>query len=137
MAFSDEKCRFGLWLKKDIKERMEQLYKQTECASMSEFIEKSIDFYYGYLTAENYKEYFPNVIVSTMKATLDARENHLARNFFKMAVEQAMMMHVLAYTCEVDENTLNKLRGYCVMECKRINGAVSFDDAVSFQNSSD
>ena len=59
MEFSDEKCRFGLWLKKDTKERMEQLYKQTECASMSEFIEKSIDFYCGYLTAENYKEYFP------------------------------------------------------------------------------
>ena len=35
------------------------------------------------------------------------------------------------------ENTLNKLRGYCVMECKRINGAVTFDDAVRFQNSSD
>ena len=56
---------------------------------------------------------------------------------FKFSVEQAMMMHVLAYTCEIDENTLNKLRGYCVMECKRINGAVTFDDAVKFQNSSD
>ena len=137
MAFSDDKCRFGLWLKKDTKERMEEVYKQTACTSMSEFIEKAIDFYCGYLTAENYKEYFPNVIVSTMKATLDAMETHLARNFFKMAVEQAMMMHVLAYTQGVDEDTLGKLRGYCVAECKRINGAVSFADAVKFQNGGD
>ena len=123
----------------DSKESFEyQEYQQSKNRyTASQFIEKAIDFYCGYLTAENYKEYFPNVIVSTMKARLDAMENHLARNFFKMAVEQAMMMHVLAYTQGIDEDTLGKLRGYCVAECKSINGVVSFADAVKFQNRED
>ena len=99
---------------------------------------QAVEFYCGYLTADNYKEYFPDVIVSTMKGTLNSLEDRMAKLLFKFSVEQAMMMmHVLAYTCEIDENTLNKLRGYCVMECKRINGAVTFDDAVRFQKSSD
>jgi hypothetical protein len=71
-----------------------------------------------------------------MKGTLNSLVDRMAKLLFKFSVEQAMMQ-VLAYTCEIDENTLNKLRGYCVMECKRINGAVTFDDAVRFQKSSD
>ena len=132
-----EKRKYAFYASQEIEDKIEQLYKSSGCTTRTEFIERAVDFYCGYLTAENYKEYFPNVIVSTMKATLDAMETHLARNFFKMAVEQAMMMHVLAYTQGVDEDTLGKLRGYCVAECKRINGAVSFADAVRFQNSGD
>ena len=137
MGIPKGKEKFHLWIRPEVLEKIEQLYEAEGAKTRSEFIERAVEFYCGYLTAENYKEYFPNVIVSTMKATLDAMENHLARNFFKMAVEQAMMMHVLAYTQGVDEDTLGKLRGYCVAECKRINGAVSFADAVKFQNSGD
>ena len=34
----------------------------------------------------------------------------MAKLLFKFSVEQAMMMHVLAYTCEIDENTLNTVK---------------------------
>ena len=101
--------------------------------SRSEFIEKAINFYCGYLTANDGKEYFPQVIVSTLQGTLGGFENRMASLLFKMAVELSMSLHVTAANSEIDEGTLVKLRGLCVDEVKRIRGAVSFDDAYKFQ----
>ena len=137
MSYLEEKSRFGLWIKDETREKVERHYKEVGCASMSEFIEKAIDFYCGFLTAENYKEYFPDVIVSTIKGCLDSLENRMAKLLFKMAVEQSIMMHVVAGTNDVDEDTLDSLRGMCVQECKRINGMISFEEAVKYQYGED
>ena len=87
----------------------------------------------GYLTANDGKEYFPQVIVATLQGTLGAFENRMASLLFKMAVELSMSLHVTAAHSEIDEETLVKLRGLCVDEVKRIRGAVSFDEAYKFQ----
>ena len=57
----------------------------------------------------------------------------MASLLFKYAVELAMMMHVSAANFRVDEDTLSRLRGKCVNEVKRVNGQISFDDAVRYQ----
>lgn len=44
-----------------------------------------------------------------------------------------MTMNVLASMEEIDEIDLARLRGNCVEEVKRINGMLSFDDAVEWQ----
>ena len=73
-----DKSKFALWMYPETLERVEKLYQEDGCKSRSEFIEKAINFYCGYLTAENYKEYFPEVIVSTVQGTLDSFENRMA-----------------------------------------------------------
>jgi len=50
-------------------------------------------------------------------------------------VETSKLSHVIAYSHGVDEETLLKLQGKCADEVKKINGAVSFEDAYYFQNS--
>lgn len=67
-----DKNKFALWAYPETLERVEKLYREDGCKSRSEFIEKAINFYCGYLTAENYREYFPSVIVSTVKGSLDS-----------------------------------------------------------------
>ena len=52
---------------------------------------------------------------------------------FKYAVELAMMMHVTAASFRVDEDTLSRLRGKCVNDVKKLNGRITFDDAVKYQ----
>lgn len=78
-----DKSKFALWMYPETFERVEKLYREDGCKSRSEFIEKAINFYCGYLTAENYKEYFPEVIVSTVQGTLDSFENRMASLMFK------------------------------------------------------
>ena len=40
--------------------------EEDNCASQSEFIEKAVQFYAGYLSAEENKNYLPNVVTSTL-----------------------------------------------------------------------
>ena len=76
-------------------QKVEKLYREENVKSRSEFIEKAINFYCGYLTAEDGKEYFPEIIVSTMQGTLGAFENRMASLLFKMAVELSMSLFML------------------------------------------
>lgn len=112
---------------------IEKHYLEDGCRFRSDFIEKAVRFYCGYLTAEDYREYLPNIVVSTMKGTLDSLEGRMAGLLFRNAVELSMMLHMVAATNEIDEDTLASLRGLCVEEVKKLQGSVRLEDAVKFQ----
>lgn len=133
MPIPKEKQKFALWIHPETLKKVERNYREDDCKSKSEFIEKAILFYAGYLTANDYRGYFPNVIVSTVKGTLDSFENRMANLLFKIAVELAMVLHVTAANNEIDPATLSRLRGMCVEEVKRVHGTISMEDAVKFQ----
>ena len=133
MSLKKEKKKFALWAEQETFDRVEKLYAEEGCRSRSDFIEKAVNFYCGYLTANNYKEYFPDIIVSTMEAILNGFENRMASLLFKLAVETSMMLHVTAANSDIDEEILSELRGVCVNEVKRLNGRISFDQAFKFQ----
>ena len=111
-------------------DKVENLYKISGSRNKSEFVEKAIEFYSGYVTSENYQEYFPKVVLSTFQATLDSFENRMARLLFKMAVEISVNNRITAATVDVTELNLQRLRARCVDDVKRINGSVSFPQAV-------
>ncbi len=52
---------------------------------------------------------------------------------FKLAVEISKLAHVIAYSHDIDEQTLEKLHLKCLDEVKRINGAVDFESAYKYQ----
>lgn len=130
MVNFSEKAKYTLYIDPAVLKRVDDLYKQDGCKSKSEFIEKAVSFYCGYLTAENYRDYLPKVILSTVQGTLDSFENRIATLLFKMAVELSVLNRVTAATVDVEELNLTRLRGRCVDDVKRINGCISFDQAV-------
>lgn len=130
----EKKIRIPLWIYPSVEEKIQKNYEADNCKSPSEFIEKAILFYCGYLASEEHRQYLPNVLVSTMQGSLDSFEDRMATLLFKIAVELSMMLHVTAAANEIDEDTLTRLRGLCVEEVKRLRGSVRLDDAVRFQN---
>ncbi len=130
----EKKIRIPLWIYPSVEEKIQKNFEADNCKSPSEFIEKAILFYCGYLASEEYRQYLPNVLVSTMQGSLDSFEDRMATLLFKIAVELSMMLHVTAAANEIDEDTLTQLRGLCVEEVKRLRGSVRLDDAVRFQN---
>ena len=127
------KRRFQLWLKPSVLNMAEELYEGDNCASRSEFIEKAIMFYAGYLYAERARDYLPLIVTSTLKGIVDESDNRISRILFKLAVEQAITMNVVAATCSISRDQLDKLRGMCVSQVKKTNGAYSFNDAYDLQ----
>ncbi len=130
----EKKIRIPLWIYPSVEEKIQKNFEADNCKSPSEFIEKAILFYCGYLASEECRQYLPNVLVSTMQGSLDSFEDRMATLLFKIAVELSMMLHVTAAANEIDEDTLTRLRGLCVEEVKRLRGSVRLDDAVRFQN---
>lgn len=127
------KRRFQSWLRPSTIKLMDRLYEDDNCRSRSEFIEKAIRFYAGYLSTQNAREYLPNVVISTLKSIVAESDNRQNRMMFKLAVEIAIMQNLVALQQDIDPLSLERLRGDCVKEVKRLNGSFSFEDALDWQ----
>jgi hypothetical protein len=130
---NENKKKFPLWIYPETRKLVTDWYKKDNCQSQSEFIEKAIRFYCGYIAAENGVRFLPAAITSAMTGMVDSLENRMARLIFKLAVEMSMMMNILAANADVDENTLRRLRGKCVNDVKKSVGSVTFEDVAKFQ----
>ncbi len=128
-----DKVKLTLYIQPETMEKVEQFYKEDCCTTKSDYIEKAINFYSGYIASDKYSDYLPKIILSTVGAKFDALGNRMASLIFKTAVELDMMLHVTAATNEIDESTLSGLRGMCVEEVKRLQGTISLDNALRFQ----
>ena len=127
------KRRFQLWVMPSTLELADQYYRSDNSASRSEFIEKAIQFYAGYVSSQQNQDYLARVIPATVKGIVDESSNRMGRLMFKMAVELAVIENILAAVCEVDRQELKRLRGQCVEEIKRTNGMISFEQALQWQ----
>ena len=128
------KEKFPLWAYPETLEEVGEVYEQDNCRSKSEFIEKAVKFYLGYLKQEKNVNYLSPRITSSVEAVIHGSEQRLSRNLFKIAVELGKISHTLAAANDVDEDTLHELHAMCVDEVRHINGAISFESAVKFQN---
>lgn len=129
----ENKKKFALWMYPDTLENVEKIYREDNCESKSEFIEKAVNFYIGYLTSGDTKSYLPSVVTSTLKSIVAESDNRMSRMLFKLAVEIAIMQNITASAQDIDPVSLERLRGECVKEVKRLNGNFSFEDALSWQ----
>lgn len=65
---TNNKIKFPFWVTPKTMETVKEMYKDDNCRSQSEFIEKAINAYIGYLRADNSPGMLPNYMVSTMNA---------------------------------------------------------------------
>ena len=133
MSAPKGKVKFLLWAFPDSLELVRNTYKKANCRSQSEFIEKAIQYYAGRINAEDDVSYLPNAFLSNMKGIVAENTTRQNRILFKLAVEMAMMMNILASMQDIDPITLQRLRGECDHEVKRLNGNFSFEDGVEWQ----
>lgn len=131
------KERTAIWLYPETMERLDGWVTQDNCKSRSEFVEKALSFYMGYLSSEDITDYLSKALLSSIQGTLQNTENRVANNLFRLSVEISMMMHLLATTLEVTDDELRSLRGRCVAEVKKTRGKIKLDDAVQFQQGAD
>lgn len=129
----ESKRKFAWWVRPSTLEVVDAFYRQADCKSRSEFVEKAVLFYSGYLAHQGNRTYLPSVLVSTFRGMLDSYEDRQASLLFKLAVELSMLLHVTAAVNNIDEEALTRLRGRCVQEVKALHGSVSLENAVRFQ----
>ena len=131
---SDEnKKRTAVWLSPGVIRRMDSWLEEDNCSTRSEFIEKALRFYMGYLATEDTSEYLSQVLVDTLQGIVADNSNRLRTMIFKWCVELNMMGHTIAAHFRADPINRRELRAYAVDEVKRTNGQISFDQALDQQ----
>ena len=120
----NNKERTAVWLYPETMERLDGWLSKDNCKSRSEFIEKALRFYMGYLGTEDISSYLSKALLASIQGTLQKTENRVANNLFRLSVE-------------ITDEELHRLRGRCVAEVKRTKGKIRLEDAVDFQNSPD
>ena len=109
----------------------------TNCKVRNEFIEKAIEFYSGYVSAEVHSEFLSDTVTDSMEGIAKALENRFGRLLFKIAVEMAKLEQMLASINEMDDETIERLHKRCVDKVKKINGIIKMEDAVKYQRRDD
>ena len=125
--------RFALYVNQSALDLVDENFEKDNCLSKSEFIENAIRFYVSYLSSNTNIPYLSTVVMSTMEALLKENTNRLSKLLFKLAVELAITMNVVAANQGVDKEVLNSLRGECIKEVKKTNGIFTFDEADNWQ----
>ena len=134
MGEEKSKVRKAFYIEEDILEQVDSLLQQADVKSRNELLNQALKFYIGYLTSAKIENYMLSSISSVMHATVKDSENRMARAMFKLAVETSKLANVIAYSQEIDEESMGKLHVRCMEEVKRINGAVKFEDAYEYQH---
>lgn len=116
---------------------IEENYKNDDCRTQSEFVERAIDFYIGYISRESNANYITPIISDIIKSSIEATEQRLSRLMFKSAVEIAKLSNVTAAYHNISAEELHELHITCVQEVAKTNGIITLEKAVKFQNGED
>lgn len=128
-----EKKKVGLYLDEKTYQEVKETYKKEGSRSLTEFMERAVRHYLGYINSNRLTDYLSPTIMSSMRACTEENITRLTRMLFKWAVEQAVGNNLIAASMEVDPIKYKALHRECEMEVRRTNGDFSMADAMRWQ----
>ena len=124
------KKKFPFYLSPEKKAILERRYQEDGSRSLTAFIERAIDFYLDYLSANDAGLFLPTSIKSYVDGRLGQMEDRMSSLLYKQAVEQDMVAGILADAYQFSEEDLKRRRAESISNVKKTNGRVSLDQRV-------
>ena len=128
---ASNKIKFPLWLTPECKQVVEDNYREDQCQSRSEFIEKAIWFYAGFLHTLDAGAYLPRALKQMLDGTLGIFAERIGRQLFKLAVDQNLLAHAGADCFEFSPAEIDNMRIDSVREVKETNGTIRTDEILN------
>lgn len=129
----EEKIKSTIWLQKSTVQMMNSSYKNDNCRSKSEFVDKAVRYYSGQLATNTNDQFISTKVASLLRSIINEKQNRIEHVVFKLAVELAVTMNVVAATNAVNPEIIPKLRHACIEELKKSKGLFEFEDAYDWQ----
>ena len=129
------KQKVTIFLTPSMKKKIEENYRADNCRSQSEFVEKAVDFYLGYLNTKNASAFLPEVLTTILIGIMDDFAQRMGRMLYKLSVEQNLCNHILTTDTDMDQRTYQLMRGRSVREVDSTNGRITFKEVLDFQRS--
>ena len=125
-----KKEKFALYLTPEKKAVLERRYREDGSRSLTAFIERAVDFYLDYLSANDAGLFLPTALKSYVDGRLGQMEDRMSSLLYKQAVEQDMVAGILADAYQFSEEDLQRRRAESVKNVKRTNGRIALDQRV-------
>lgn len=131
---NQNKTKFSVRIDTRLVELLDESLERGNHRSRTELIEEALRFYLGYLTSGRIEDYLLRSISSLVLGAIRDTENRLARMDYKTACCLDKLTHVIAYTSpDIDDETMRSLHIMSIEEVSRLNGTISYENAVKFQ----
>lgn len=117
--------KFAAYFTDDQKEKIDRCQDLDGSRSAAEVVRNAVNFYYGYLTADNAGLFLPQAIQSYLDGRLGMLEKNLSAVSFEALVELDMLSQIVAENFEFSEDDLRRRRGNSVRNVKTTNGLIS------------
>ena len=124
------KEKFAFYLTPEKKALLERRYQEDGSRSLTAFIERAVDFYLDYISANDAGLFLPTSIKSYLDGRLGQLENRLGALAFRQAVEQDMVAGILADAYQFSDEDLRRRRTESVQNVKKTNGRISLGQRV-------
>ena len=121
--------RLALRMQPETKRRIEQWYQADNCKSQNEFVEKAVNFYADYLSAQD-NTLLPTAIKSMIDGRLGVLEDHISRRGFTRDVELDVIIGIFADVFQISLDDLKRRRAESVRNVKATNGLISLEKRV-------
>ena len=106
--------------------KIERWYREDNCRSKNEFIEKAVNFYADALAAGE-STVLPRAVQSAIDARLKLFEDRMASLLYKQAVEMDMMTSLVLQSLNVSEEVLRQERAKSIAAVKHTNGQLRME----------
>ena len=110
----------------ETKQKIERWYREDNCRSKNEFIEKAVNRYADMLSAGE-STMLPRAVQSAIDARLKLFEDRISSLLYKQAVEMDMAMSILLQSLNVSEEVLRQERAKSIAAVKRTNGQLRME----------
>ncbi len=131
------KKQIEISLNLDAYEKMMDAYAASGCRTKSEFAERAILWYSGYIKSKGDMTYLPEALAEVLRGHLGRMETAVCRYLGKVAVELDINSHINAAKSEIPMEDYYKLRKLAETEVAKNGGNISFGKALNFQRGED
>jgi len=129
-GWSENKIRIGITISPEAIDIADKVVDANGCRSRSDFIEKAMKFYAGYISTKDHSGFIAEAVAIALRGYIKTTEERLARMGFKLSVEMAKIVHMIAPLCEINDSELYRLHRNCVEELKNTDGIVKLESVL-------
>ncbi|WP_353852885.1 hypothetical protein [Dehalobacter restrictus] len=133
----EQRVKTGLALTQKHLALCDENLRRAEVSSRNSFVEKAIEYYAGYLNAEQNVRYFENAFIGKAQQKVEQIGKSLGTGQFKIAVELALISHILASQAKISAEDFRRLREKCEHDIRSLEGVPKFEEAYKFQHGED
>lgn len=99
--------------------------------SRNDIIEKSVDFYFAYVTGQMSQDYLCGVFGGKMEGLIGTLATRFSKSSFRSAVEMDMLTRMVASVLQISKSDYDKLRVKAIRDVKQTNGSIDILEAIN------